>query len=78
MTNTERLEQSAALLIERSKSSPRTAELAALTLHQEVLETLVSGGPATPKRAKSAKSARKSSKSSPATPASPTPDSAPE
>ena len=79
MKNTERLEQSATLLSERSKSSPHSAELQALNHHQAVLESLVSapaeGGKAALKAAKAPKSApkhssvSKSAKTSPNTPA---------
>lgn len=51
------LEQSAALIEERSKSLPHSAELAILRLHQEALENLASGAPKVnvPKAAKTAK-----------------------
>jgi len=49
----DKLEKAAAHIAARSKSLPRSAELAALKLHQEVLESLVAGKP--PKAAKAKK-----------------------
>ena len=76
MTNAQRLGLASEHLLERSKSTPHSAELKSLVLHQEVLESLVSGSASAPKAPKSAKSAKKKSPASATSPVTPAPDTA--